>query len=270
MTLSAERILLLGCGRMGRAMLDGWLNRGLDPSTVTVVDPMIDGSTLPDGVRLVSPADSVALDVDLCVVAVKPQVIDDILPAYMPLARRGTAFFSIVTGKSFETLETLLGGPASVIRCMPNTPVSVGKGVIALLANPRVSEALKTVTGSLMEAVGTVVWLDDESQMDAVTALSGSGPAYVFNLVEAMARAGVILGLPEELSMVLARETVVGAGALMDASPDSAATLRANVTSPGGTTAAALEVLMDTGTGLGPLLAKAMKAAADRSNELAS
>lgn len=271
MTSASQRILLLGCGRMGRAMLDGWLDQGILASDVFVVDPALDPKALPHGVRLVSGVEALCERPDVCVIAVKPQGLDAALSPCASLAAGGTLFLSIVAGKTLAVLaEKLGGGNPRIVRVMPNTPAAIGKGISALVANADVSPQGRVLAGSLLGAVGKTVWLEDESQMDAVTALSGSGPAYVFYLTELMAKAGEKLGLPADLAASLARETVIGSGALLGASGETPARLRQNVTSPGGTTAAALAVLMDEASGLGPIMDRALVAARDRSWDLAS
>jgi pyrroline-5-carboxylate reductase len=204
----------------------------------------------------------------MALLAVKPQMMGAALPALQALGGGDTVFVSIAAGTSLKTIEEALGTGTPVVRVMPNTPAAVGRGISALIGNARVSPDALALARDLMAAVGQTVMLDDESQMDAVTAVSGSGPAYVFHLIEALAAAGAANGLPEGMAMQLARATVCGAGELAQQSPDSAAQLRINVTSPGGTTAAALGVLMNATDGFAPLLQRAVRAAADRSREL--
>jgi pyrroline-5-carboxylate reductase len=262
-------LLLVGCGKMGGALLAGWLDGGIVAAeAVTVVEPA--DIPLPEGVRRV--ADAVALDdavkPEIVVFAVKPQAMDDVVPAYARYAAGGTVFLSIAAGRPIAYFETLLDPAAAIVRAMPNTPAAVGRGVTVLCANARVPGVRRETCAVLLGAVGAVEWIDDEALMDAVTAVSGSGPAYVFLLAEELAKAGVAAGLPEALARKLARLTVAGSGELLMQSDDSAATLRENVTSPGGTTAAALAVLMAE-DGLSPLLARAVDAATRRSRELA-
>ncbi len=269
MGLVSLTVALIGCGKMGGAMARGWLANGLSADRLFVVDPA--ATDVPDGVAR---TDAAALSAqaqvpDIIVLAVKPQGMADTLPAYRTLAERGSVFLSVAAGKTIDGLTAGLGGTAAVVRAMPNTPAAVGRGASVLCANARVPADRRAACEALMAAVGSVHWVDDEALMDAVTAVSGSGPAYVFWLVEAMAAAGEKAGLPADLAAALARQTVVGAGALMAGSPETADTLRRNVTSPGGTTAAALSVLMAETTGLGPLMAEAVDAAARRSRELA-
>ena len=268
MTLDAvteKGLVLLGCGKMGTALLTGWLQAGVPAGSVWVIEPMPSDWLKVSGVHLnegVPPAPAVAL------LAVKPQMMGTALPALQALGGGGTLFVSIAAGTTIATLEATLGAGTPIIRTMPNTPAMVGRGITAIVGNAHAGAADLALARALMAAVGQVVDLTGEDQIDAVTAVSGSGPAYVFHLIEAMAAAGVAAGLPAPVAMQLARATVSGAGELAHRSPDSAAQLRVNVTSPGGTTAAALAVLMDPKTGLPPLMQKAIKAAADRGREL--
>lgn len=264
-------LLLVGCGKMGGAMLDGWLAAGT-ASRVVVVEP----AGLPEGVRgnpavsaATGPADlPPGFAPDVVVLAVKPQVMDSVLPNYRPLARPGTVFLSIAAGKTIGSFESLLGEGAAIVRSMPNTPAAIGRGMTVAVGNAVVTGSQRDLCDALLRAVGDVAWVEDESLLDPVTAVSGSGPAYVFLMVEAMARAGEAAGLPADLAMRLARATVAGAGELMHRSPTAAADLRKAVTSPNGTTQAALDVLM-ADDGLQPLLDRAVAAAARRSRELA-
>ena len=262
-----ERILLVGCGKMGRALLNGWLSRGTPSGSVSVVEPM--QPQLPRGVS--GYAAAAALDADyrpsVVVFAVKPQSMDEVVPAYAEYAGPEAVFLSIAAGKPIGYFEATLTGGA-IVRAMPNTPAAVGRGITVLCANDRVSSAQKAICTGLMESVGEVAWIDDEALMDAVTGLSGSGPAYVFHLVEAMAAAGEAAGLTQDLAMQLARATVAGSGELLRQSSEPAGILRENVTSPGGTTAAALDVLMGA-DGLTQLMTKAIARATARSRELA-
>ncbi len=217
------------------------------------------------GVRLnegVPDAPAVAL------LAVKPQMMGAALPALQALGNGETLFVSIAAGTTIAAFESTLGARTPIVRTMPNTPAMVGRGITAIVGNAHATAAHLALARELMAAVGQVVELSGEDQIDAVTAVSGSGPAYVFHLIEAMAAAGEAEGLPADVAMQLARATVCGAGELAFQSPESAAQLRINVTSPGGTTAAALGVLMDEGTGFPALLRRAVKAAADRGREL--
>ncbi len=259
-------ILLVGAGKMGSALLEGWLGLGLDASRIAVMEPRPSREIMAlsgRGLRL-DPAPGAA--VSAVVVAVKPQAAPEVMPTLAPFVTASTVVVSIMAGRPLRSLENALPA-AALVRAMPNTPAAVGRGITVAVANARVGDAQRGLVDALLSAVGAVEWVDDESLMDAVTALSGSGPAYVFLLVEAMARAGAVAGLPSGLSETLARATVAGAGELLRRSPLDAATLRQNVTSPDGTTAAALEVLM-ANDGLMPLMTRAVAAATRRAHEL--
>jgi pyrroline-5-carboxylate reductase len=259
-------IVLAGAGKMGGAMLTGWLAGGLDPGRVVVVEPYPSddiSALVAKGIRL-NPKD--AGIADTLVVAVKPQMFREAGPALKPFVGTSTLVVSIMAGTPIAALREVCGG--SVVRSMPNTPAAIGRGITVGVAAGNVSAAQRAVADALLRATGSVEWVDDENLMDAVTAVSGSGPAYIFLLAEELARAGVEAGLPAELATKLARETVAGSGELLHRSDDSSATLRKNVTSPGGTTAAALEVLMGP-DGLQPLMIRAIAAATRRSKELA-
>lgn len=263
--LRENGLVLLGCGKMGSAMLAGWLGEGLPARSVWVLDPAPSEWLKGTGVHLnedlpASPA--------IVLIAVKPQMMNEALGQLAALAGGETLFISVAAGTSIATLEAALGADTPIIRAMPNTPAAVGKGITAIMGNARVGEAHLSQAEALLGAVGQVVRLENEGQMDAVTALSGSGPAYVFHLIEALAAAGEAEGLAPGLALHLARATVAGAGALAEASEEDPGQLRVNVTSPGGTTQAALEVLLDEQNGLAPLLGRAVRAAAQRSREL--
>jgi len=265
-------LVLVGGGRMGSALLAGWLGRGLHGTAVVVVEPDADAAReIKSGnadVTVVPSMDKVRREPAVVVLAVKPQVMSAVLPDVAQYPR--ALFLSIAAGKTLDYFAQALGADAAVVRAMPNTPAAIGKGVSVCVASTNVSEAQRTLCTALLDAVGAVAWIDNEKLMDAVTALSGSGPAYVFYLIECMAAAGQAAGLPAELADMLARRTVAGAGALVEASDDeSTATLRRNVTSPNGTTEAALNVLMGE-NGLAPLLRHAVEAAARRSKELSA
>jgi len=263
-------IVLAGAGKMGGAMLSGWLARGLDPHRIVVIEPSPSAeisALSSQGVRL-NPKD--AAIAETLVIAVKPQTFRQeggVLKAFRnavdPLK---TLVVSIMAGMTIASIEDVCGG--AVVRAMPNTPAAIGRGITAAVAADTVSATQRLTAEALLKAAGTVEWVENEGLMDAVTAVSGSGPAYVFLLAEELARAGVAAGLPEELAARLARETVAGSGELLHRSELSAATLRQNVTSPGGTTAAALEVLMGN-EGLHRLMIRAVAAATARSKELA-
>ncbi|MEQ8193632.1 MAG: pyrroline-5-carboxylate reductase [Rhodospirillales bacterium] len=267
------KLLLAGCGKMGGALLAGWLDQGLRPSSITVIEPSPDigrSLTAGKGVAVVAAPGDLADDYrpDIVVFAIKPQIMPDAVPAYARFAESGAVGLSIAAGKTIAFFESALGKDTAVVRAMPNTPAAIRRGITVACANPAATPAQRDLCQSLLQAVGEVAWIDDENLMDAVTAVSGSGPAYVFLLAEYLAEAGAAAGLPAALSDRLARATVSGAGELLNQTADSAATLRTNVTSPGGTTAAALDVLM-ADDGLGPLLTKAVAAAVKRSKELA-
>jgi pyrroline-5-carboxylate reductase len=262
-------ILLAGAGKMGSAMLEGWLALGLDAGNVAVIEPQPTGelsSLTARGLRLNPSRDAVG-EVAAAVVAVKPQVAPEVLPALAPFLGTTTVVVSIMAGRTLAFLSGALPH-APLVRAMPNTPAAIGRGITVAVANAAVTEPQRALVDALLSAVGAVEWVADEALMDAVTALSGSGPAYVFLLAECMAQAGAAAGLPPALTATGARPTVAGAGELLHRSPLDAATLRQNVTSPGGTTAAALEVLM-AADGLAPLMTKAIAAATRRSRELA-
>ncbi|MFH1806924.1 MAG: pyrroline-5-carboxylate reductase [Pseudomonadota bacterium] len=267
------RMLLVGCGKMGGAMLEGWLARGLRSDNVYVVEQEDTAEKLESrlGVHGISGPANLPEDFipQVILFAVKPQILPDIIAAYKPLVRAETVFLSVAAGRTSAFFTRHLGDTARIVRAMPNTPAAVSRGMTVMFPTDIVSMAQRDMCESLLTSVGMVSWITDESLMDAVTALSGSGPAYIFHLVEAMAKAGEAAGLPAGQAMILARQTVVGAGFLLDDSDETAATLRENVTSPGGTTAAALGVLMDPETGLTPLMIRAVEAARKRSVELA-
>ncbi|VAW12618.1 Pyrroline-5-carboxylate reductase [hydrothermal vent metagenome] len=264
-------LALIGAGKMGGALLQGWLKGGLNPGAVTLIDPA-PGAEILDVVsehNLDLKSDPGAMaPPEIVVIAIKPQVMGEVLPGFGDMARGGATFVSVAAGQTIADIERVLGTRARVVRAMPNTPAAVGAGISVLVANVHVPSKMRCRAEALMASVGEVRWIDDEGLMDAVTALSGSGPAYVFYLVQAMAAAGEAAGLGPDLAMDLARQTVVGGGALLGASPLGADVLRQNVTSPGGTTAAALEVLMGE-DGLTPLMTRAVAAAKRRGEELA-
>ncbi len=258
--------MLAGAGKMGGAMLSGWLAQGLDASRVAVIEPnpSDDIRTLATaGVRL-NPA-GIGTAATL-VIALKPQMFRETGPVLKPFVGSSTLVVSIMAGATIAAIREVCRG--AVVRAMPNTPAAIGRGITVAVANTTVSAAQRTVADALLRAAGSVEWIDDETLMDAVTAVSGSGPAYVFLLAEQLARAGVEAGLPPGLATRLARETVAGAGELLHRSDLDPATLRQNVTSPGGTTAAALAVLMGA-DGMQSLLTHAVAAATQRSRELA-
>lgn len=264
--VTTRGLVLLGCGKMGSAMLKGWLDGGLPPSCVTVLDPYPSDWLKATGVHIntdlpASPA--------IVLVAVKPQMMGNALPRLQALGNADTVFLSIAAGVTIATYEDILGAQTPIIRAMPNTPAAVSRGITGVIGNARVSAAQLALADKLLQAVGQVVHLETEAQIRALTAVSGSGPAYVFHLIETMAAAGEKAGLPAEMALQLARATVAGAGVLAEESDDTPTQLRINVTSPKGTTEAALGVLMDPETGFPPLLERAIEAAMKRDAELA-
>jgi pyrroline-5-carboxylate reductase len=262
-------LLLVGAGKMGAAMLEGWLALGIDPKKVVVLEPQPTkeiAAFTGRGVGL-NPNPGEIGRVSAIVIAIKPQVAAEVVPTLAPYVGPTTVAVSIMAGRTLGFLQAALPN-AALIRAMPNTPAAIARGITVAVPNARVTAEQRDLVHTLLSAIGVVEWVKDEALMDAVTALSGSGPAYVFLLAECMARAGTAAGLPDELAEKLARVTVAGSGELLHRSPLDAATLRENVTSPGGTTAAALGVLM-ANDGLQPLMTKAIAAATARSRELA-
>ena len=263
-------LALVGAGKMGSAMLEGWLALGLDPRNVVVIEPQPSPEMIAlsqKGIALNPPAGAVS-NIATIVLAVKPQVASEVMSSVAASVGPGTLVLSIMAGKTLSFLQSAMPN-AAIVRAMPNTPAAIGRGITVAVPNPAVTAEQKQRAHELLAASGAVEWISDESLMDAVIAVSGSGPAYVFLLAEALARAGVAAGLPEGLAATLARETVAGAGELLHRSSLDAATLRKNVTSPAGTTAAALDVLLRDDGGLDPLMREAVAAAAKRSRELA-
>ncbi len=264
----AGTLVLVGAGKMGGAMLEGWHRLGLKFEHVVVLEPQPSPAILALGQRglRINPAlDTIAASA--VVIAVKPQAAPEALAPLARVMRGNTAAISIMAGRTLAFLETALPG-AALVRAMPNTPAAIGRGITVAVPNARVSAAQRELAGRLLAATGAVEWIADEALMDAVTAVSGSGPAYVFLLAESLARAGAAAGLPADLAARLARATVAGAGELLHRSALDPAVLRENVTSPGGTTAAALDVLMGR-NGIGAVLEQAVAAATRRSRELA-
>jgi pyrroline-5-carboxylate reductase len=262
-------LVLVGAGKMGGALLEGWLQLGLDPNRIAVLEPQLSppiAALAQRGVQI-NPDPKALINVAAVVIAVKPQVAPQAVPALAPLVSASTVVVSIMAGRTLQFLAGALARPCAIVRAMPNTPAAIGRGIT--VAVPRnTNAAQRELADRLLAAAGAVEWIDDESLMDAVTAVSGSGPAYVFLLAETLARAGVAAGLPPQLAARLARDTVAGAGELLHRSPLDAQALRENVTSPGGTTAAALAVLLGQ-NGLEPLMTKAIAAATARSRDLA-
>ncbi len=260
--INTRGLVLVGCGRMGGAMLTGWLKNGIKPEAVTVIDPNARPDWANKGVRLneLPPENPAVL-----VLAVKPQMMTDVLLELV--VGPETLVLSVAAGVTLAAYDRAFPG-AKIVRAMPNTPAAIGRGISAIIGNAAAGAASLDLAEGLLSVVGEVVRLQDESQIDAVTALSGSGPAYVFHMIEAMTAAGVAQGLSEPLALQLARATVAGAGALAMADDTPPAALREAVTSPNGTTAAGLAILMDGETGLPPLVARTVAAAAERSREL--
>jgi len=263
-----SKLLLVGCGKMGGALLDGWLSRGLATADVLVAEPVEALRPKKPGLRTVGSTSEISETPEIVVLAVKPQTMDAVLPDLRRFAEAGSVFLSIAAGKTLKYFASHLGAAAKMVRSMPNTPAAVRQGITVACAAKGVSAAEKKRCQDLLEAVGQALWVEDEALLDPVTALSGSGPAYVFLLVEAMAAAGAKLGLSLEMAMQLARATVAGSGELLRQSSEAAQQLRINVTSPGGTTAEALKVLM-AADGIQPVFDKALAAASRRSKELA-
>ena len=265
-------LVLVGAGKMGGAMLEGWLKSDADPKKINVLDPFASAEMKAllsrHGIAL-NPAVPSIRDVEVVLIALKPQMMDEVLPSLVGLGNSKPLILSIAAGKTIASFERHFGKSAAVIRTIPNTPAAIGRGITAMVANPNVSPKQLQLATDLLSAIGEVVTVEREELIDCVTAVSGSGPAYVFYLTECLANAAEKIGLPPALAMQLARATVAGSGELMRTTGTEAATLRQNVTSPKGTTHAALQVLMAEG-GLQQLFEKAVKAAADRSRELAS
>ena len=266
----AGPLVLVGAGKMGGALLEGWSRLGLDLARVAVIEPLPSreiADLAARGLRL-NAAMNLVHEPTAVVIAVKPQNAAEIMPLLAPVVGPATVVLSIMAGKTLGFLAEGLPPRTAVVRSMPNTPAAIGRGITVAVPNPHVSAAQRDLAHKLLAATGGVEWVDQEALLDPVTALSGSGPAYVFLLAESLAKAGAAAGLPSDLAARLARATVAGSGELLHRSPLDAATLRQNVTSPGGTTAAALDVLMAE-DGIDRLLGNAVAAATRRSRELA-
>jgi pyrroline-5-carboxylate reductase len=261
-------VVLIGAGKMGSALLEGWIGLGVDPARIAVIEPQPVGpvATLATRGLRINP-DATTLRPDAIVIAVKPQIAPQIMPDVAALTAPSTVTVSIMAGRTIAFLAGALPDGAAIVRAMPNTPAAIGRGITVAVPHS-VSPLQRRLADALLAATGAIEWIDDEALMDAVTAVSGSGPAYVFLLAECLARAGQKAGLPSDLAARLARATVAGSGELLYRSSAEAAVLRQNVTSPGGTTAAALDVLMAL-DGLAPLMERAIAAATKRGRELA-
>lgn len=272
-TVLDGKLLLVGAGNLGGALLNGWIESGIDANQIVVQDPgppehMVElmkthsiscttnAGAGPDG------------EFSVVVLAVKPQIMDAVLPGVKTFAGPSTVFLSVAAGKTVDYFEAGLGEGAIIVRTIPNTPAAIGRGITAAFANSRVTPGQKQQCDHLLQAIGEVVWVEGEDLIDVATGVSGSGPAYVFHMAECLAQAGIAAGLPQDVALKLARATVSGAGELMYQSPLSPGQLRENVTSPNGTTAAALEILRDSGD-LADLMTRAVVAAANRSRALA-
>lgn len=265
------KLLIVGCGKMGGSVLDGYLSKYHEANNIRVVEPNEQIRETLKNKNIVSYAkveDSYDFTPDFIFTAVKPFLIGDIIDSLKPFVDKGAALFTIIAGKKIAFFEEHLGKNTKIVRCMPNTPASIGKGITGLVANKNATNEVKQFVNEVFEACGETVWLDDENQIDAVTAVSGSGPAYLFYLTETLCEAAKATGLNDEQAKKLAKATVIGAAALMEKSSEEPAKLRQNVTTPNGTTAAALDVLMNEENGVGKLMKEAVLAAQKRSIEL--
>lgn len=267
---SSRPLVLVGAGKMGSAMLKGWLDSGLQSGAVVVIDPKppADSAAMlaAAGIEPVAAAPE-GVSAGVIIVAVKPQIIGDVLPGLRALVGEGTIVVSIAAGATLQNLRKGIGS-AAIVRAMPNTPAQVGRGITVAIGNTKVKRDARTLVDRLLSAVGDVIWVKQEEMIDSATAVSGSGPAYVFHMVEALAAAAMHVGFDEKAARQLARATVTGAAELLHQSELDAGTLRQNVTSPKGTTEAALKILMGK-DGLSPLMKKAVSAARRRSRQLA-
>jgi len=269
----APKLLLAGCGKMGGALLAGWLKQGIKPGNITVIEPNNETSVALhrqyDVVTAPSPENvDLGKKPNVIIFAIKPQIMNAVITSYARFLGDEVVYISIAAGKPVSYFENVLGKNASIVRAMPNTPAAVGRGITVCYSNSKVTKDQISLCEHLLSSVGEVAWIEDESQIDIVTALSGGGPAYVFLLAECLSKAGVKAGLPEGLAKLLARSTVAGSGELLYCSNEDPETLRQNVTSPGGTTAEALRILM-ADKGWQPLIDEAIAAATLKSQELA-
>lgn len=267
----SQTVLVIGCGNMGHAMLKGWLDAGaIAANHVFVAEPNKDLRERAGSLGVHTAADLLEFKdtpITLAMIAVKPQMLETVLPNCRALAERGTQFFTVAAGAPLSTYERHLGATTGILRTMPNTPAAVGAGMIATIGNDALTSEADALAHRLLEANGVVARLQDESLMDAVTAISGSGPAYLFHFIECLQSAALAVGLPENLAGTFARQTIFGAARLAEQASEDAAQLRKNVTSPNGTTAAALDVLMG-GRTMENLVTEAVMAAKRRSEEL--
>lgn len=265
-----QSLVLVGAGKMGAALLDGWLKAGLDPVKVTILDPHpspeIERFAAERGIGL-NPSHAEIGVPEVLVLAIKPQALDEAAPSLAPLVGVNTLILSILAGKTLDNLSKRFPQAKAIIRAMPNLASSIGHGITGMVASTATSQTQRATATALLSTSGAVEWLSEEHLIDALTGVSGSGPAYVFYLVEALAEAGVAAGLPADMALRLARATITGAGALLDQSPLSASALRESVTSKGGTTAAALDILQGE-QGISPIITRAVAAAKKRAAEL--
>lgn len=261
-------ITLIGCGKMGGAMMRSWLKNDL-VSRINIIDPAPLSDELLNDHRIgyAPQYQGESITSDILILAIKPQILKESSKEIAKNLSNETALLSIAAGQSLNILENIFGSDKAIVRTMPNTPASIGKGISVSIANKNTNEKQRNIVQKLLSATGENLWIEDESLMDAVTALSGSGPAYIFYLIEALAKAGENSGLTENMAMALARQTVIGSAALAEHEKNtSAATLRENVTSPNGTTQAALDVLMDGR--FQEILNETLSSAVKRSKEL--
>lgn len=262
--LDRRGLVMLGCGKMGSAMLQGWLSEGLRAQSVHVIDPHPSDWLRSTGVNINA---NLPENPSVLMIAVKPQMMDEALPQVAPFGGGGTLILSVAAGTPIRTYEQSFGPGTRIVRSMPNTPAAVGKGITAIVGNSDATEADLDLAEAMLSAIGQVVRLSTEGQIDAVTGISGSGPAYIFYMIDTLAAAARAEGLPEDMAMHLAKATVAGAGALAEQAEETPEQLRLNVTSPNGTTQAGLEVLMGE-NGLAPLMRRTVAAATARSREL--
>ncbi len=258
---------------MGSALLEGWLESKIQPENINIIEPNQEISKVTSQKFGVNCFDHISklprsLTPHVILFAIKPHFLDSVVPEFARFSNKNPTFISIAAGKAMRFFSERLSPDTAIVRAMPNTPAAVGRGITVVIKNEYTLKHQHETAENLLSATGEICWITDESYMDSVTALSGGGPAYVFLLTECLTKAGVELGLPQELSKRLARVTVAGAGELLHLLPEDPATLRKNVTSPGGTTAEALKILMDE-EGWQPLISRALKAAKEKSQKLA-